>query len=73
MASNIWRTTFDMFGLATYLTIMTGKLPDRNLLSAARTGEYDPRGPAYLAAPVSEPQPLDQAGDLAHPVDATDV
>ncbi len=73
MASNIWRTTFDVVGLATYLTIMTGELPDRKLLSAARTGEYGRNVPAHLAAPASEPQPVDESGDLAHPVAATDV
>ncbi|MCH8025192.1 MAG: hypothetical protein IH866_00230 [Chloroflexi bacterium] len=73
MASEIWRSTFNMLGLATYLTIMTGELPDRYLLSAARTGEYGRSGSPYLAAPVSEPQPPDEAGDLAHPVAATDV
>ncbi len=73
MASDIWRTTFDVVGLATYLTIMTGELPERNLLSAARAGEYGRRSPAYRAAPVSEPQPPDESGDLAHPVAATDV
>ena len=73
MASNIWRTTFDVVGLATYLTIMTGELPDQKLLSAARSGEYGRRGSAYLVAPVSEPQTPDESGDLAHPVAATDV
>ena len=73
MASNIWRTTFDVVGLATYLTIMTGELPERNLLSAARGGEYGRTSPAYLAVPLSEPQPPDESGDLAHPVAATDV
>ena len=73
MASNIWQTTFDVVGLATYLTIMTGELPDRKLLSAARKGEYDRRGPANLVGSASEPQPADESGDLAHPVAATDV
>lgn len=73
MAFDIWRTTFDVVGLATYLTIMTGELPERNLLSAVRSGEHGRRAPAYLAAHVSEPQPPDEAGDLAHPVAATDV
>ena len=73
MTSNIWRTTFDVVGLATYLTIMTGELPDRRLLSAVRTGEYGRKVPAYLAAPVSEPQPADSSADLAHPVAATGV
>ena len=73
MASDIWRTTFDVVGLATYLTIMTGELPDRNLLSAVRSGEYGRRELTYLVAPVSEPQPPEEAGDLAHPVAATDV
>ena len=73
MTSDIWRTTFDVVGLATYLTIMTGELPERNLLSAVRTGKYGRMGPAYLAAPVSEPQPVDESADLAHPVAATDV
>ncbi len=73
MTSDIWRTTFDVVGLATYLTIMTGELPDRNLLAAARTGKYGRSVPAHLAAPVSESQPADESADLAHPVAATDV
>ena len=73
MTSDIWRMTFDVVGLATYLMIMTGELPERNLLSAVRDGAYGRRGPAYLAAPVSEPHPPDESGDLAHPVAATDV
>ncbi len=73
MTPDIWRTTFDVVGLATYLTIMTGELPDRNLLSAVRAGEYDRKVPAHLAAPVSEPQPADGSRELAHPVAATDV
>ncbi len=73
MTSNIWRTTFDVVGLATYLTIMTGELPDRDILSAARTGKYSRRGSAYLAASVSEPQQADSSADLAHPVAATGV
>ena len=67
MASNIWQTTFDVVGLATYLTIMTGELPDRKLLSAARSGS------ANLVGSASEPQPADESGDLAHPVATTDV
>ena len=73
MTPDIWRTTFDVVGLATYLTIMTGELPDRNLLSAARSGKYGRRVPAYLAASVSEPQPADGSVDLAQSVAATDV
>ena len=73
MASNIWQRRFDVVGLATYLTIMTGELPDRTLLSAARKGEYGPRPTAYLAGSASEPQPADESSDLAHPVAATDV
>ena len=73
MTTNIWRTTFDVVGLATYLTIMTGELPDRNLLSAARSGKHGRSGSAYLAGSASEPQPADESGDLAHSVTATDV
>ncbi len=73
MGTDIWRTTFDVVGLATYLTIMTGELPDPNLLSAAGTGKYGRKIPAHVPAPASEPQPPDEAGDLAHPVAATDV
>lgn len=73
MTPDIWRTTFDVVGLATYLTIMTGELPDRSLLSAVRTGEYGRKVPAHIAAPVSEPQPADESADLAQPVAATDV
>ena len=73
MGTDIWRTAFDVVGLATYLTIMTGELPERNLLSAVRTGKYGRMAPVYLTDPVSEPQPADEAGDLAHPVAATDV
>ena len=36
MATDTWRTPFDVLGLATYITIMTGELPDRELLDAAR-------------------------------------
>ena len=73
MASNIWQRTFNVVGLATYLTIMTGELPDRKLLSAARKGEYGRSGSAYLAGSASEPQPADESSDLAHPVAATNV
>lgn len=73
MASDIWRKTFDVVGLATYLTIMTGELPERSILSAVRSGKYRSDAPAYLAAPMSEPQPPDESGDLADPVAATDV
>ena len=67
MASNIWQTTFDMVGLATYLTIMTGELPDRKLLASARSNA------ANLVGSTSEPQPADESVDLTHPVATTDV
>ena len=61
MRNERWRTAFDVFGLAAYLTIMTGELPDRKLLAAARRGDAesrsdepdpDPAPPEHAAVPV---------------------
>ena len=38
MATERWKTTFDLIGLAAYFTLMTGELPDSKLLTAARQG-----------------------------------
>ena len=40
MATARWQTTFDLIGLAAYLTLMTGALPDSKLLSVAREGAW---------------------------------
>jgi len=36
VATERWQTTFDLIGLAAYLTLMTGEVPDRKLLREAR-------------------------------------
>ena len=57
------RTTSDFFGLLAYLTLMYGKLPDRDMLDAAYAGTNDePREQArgHLAlVPPPEPPPAE--------------
>ena len=38
MATERWQTTFDLIGLTAYITLMTGELPDSELLRQARRG-----------------------------------
>ena len=38
VANAPWENMFDLIGLTAYLTLMTGELPDRKLLTAAREG-----------------------------------
>ncbi len=42
-----WETTFDIIGLTAYLTLMTGELPDSQLLRMAREGS----GPREVKLP----------------------
>ncbi len=48
MATERWQTMFDLIGLAAYLTLMTGALPDTKLLSVAREGT----GPREVMLPT---------------------
>ncbi len=48
MATQHWQTTFDLIGLAAYMTLMTGRLPDTRLLTIAREGT----GPKEVLLPI---------------------
>jgi len=53
VATERWQTTFDLIGLAAYLTMMTGEVPDRQLLRVARRGT----GPQLLELPANAEPP----------------
>lgn len=48
VATERWQTAFDLIGLAAYMTLMTGELPDPTLLRRARRGT----GPQLLELPA---------------------
>ena len=50
MATASWQTTFDLIGLATYFTLMTGEVPDGKLLREARR-ETGPSAEVVLGNP----------------------
>ena len=50
VATASWQTTFDLIGLATYFTLMTGEVPDGKLLREARR-ETGPSAEIVLSGP----------------------
>ena len=53
MATSTWQSTFDLIGLAAYLTLMTGEVPARRMLAAAREGS----GPRIVELPTTTKKP----------------
>ena len=49
MATPTWQSTFDLIGLAAYMTLMTGEVPERRVLTAAREGS----GPHPVELPTT--------------------
>ena len=47
MANRGWETTFDLIGFAAYYTLVTGELPDDDLMATARSGT----GPQLVEVP----------------------
>ncbi|OGO52422.1 MAG: hypothetical protein A2148_05885 [Chloroflexi bacterium RBG_16_68_14] len=68
------RTAADLLGLAAYLTLMYGRLPDRDLLEAAYlecTEKQEKPADADRHAPVADGTVAQRR--LEHPVPAADV
>jgi hypothetical protein len=60
MPQDPWQTAFDRLGLAVYYTIVTGQIPDSEMLShAARTAEEEePEEPVAIEVPAPKAEPL---------------